>query len=399
MPRTTRVPTRLRAVLAAAAVGLAATVGALALSGPAAHADTQVCDKYGSTTIAGGRYIVQNNNWGDSTTQCINVTSTGFSIASASHNLPQNGAPGSYPSVYAGCHYANCSSGSSLPMQASDSRFGGITTSVSMSYPGNGSVYDASYDIWFDPTPRTDGQNTGAEVMIWLNHTGSVQPVGSRVASVSLAGGNWDVWYGNSGWNVISYVRTSATNSINFRVNDFWSDVVSRGYGQRSWYMTSVQAGFEPWVNGTGLAVTNFSYQVGGSSPTASPSSARPSSNPPSSNPPSSPPPGGSGPCRVTYAVQTEWAGGVVVNMTITNTGSSTINGWSLGFTFGGDQRITSGWSATFTQSGKNVTATNVDYNRTLAPNATITLGFQGTWGSSDARPSSFTLNGATCTS
>ena len=237
--------------------------------------------------------------------------------------------------------------------------------------------------------------------MIWLNHTGSVQPVGSRVATVSIAGGTWDVWYGNIGWNVISYVRTSATSSISFRVNDFWSDVVTRGYAQRAWYMTSVQAGFEPWVNGTGLAVTNFSYSLTGDTPSPTPSSPRPSSSSPSSRPPSSSPPpgGGSGACRVGYALQSEWAGGMVVNVTITNTGSSTINGWSLGFTFGGDQKITSGWSATYAQSGKSVTATNLDYNRTLAPNASTSIGFQGTWGTSDARPASFTLNGTTCTS
>ena len=77
-----------------------------------------------------------------------------------------------------------------------------------MSYPNNGSIYDASYDIWFDPTPRTDGQNTGAELMIWLNHTGSVQPVGSEVATVTTwPAATWDVWFGNSGWNVVSYVR------------------------------------------------------------------------------------------------------------------------------------------------------------------------------------------------
>ena len=184
-----------------------------------AHADTAVCAQFGSTTINGGRYVVQSNNWGDTSQQCINVTATGFSITSARHNKPQN----------------------------------------------NGSIYDASYDIWFDPTPRTTGQNTGAELMIWLNRTGSVQPIGSRVATVSLAGGAWDVWFGNVGWNVISYVRTSAASSISFPMTTFWNDVVSRGYGQTSWYLTSVQAGFEPWVNGVGLGVTNFSYSIGGS--------------------------------------------------------------------------------------------------------------------------------------
>src|SRR5262245_45252846 len=171
---------RLHALAAATALAAGAGLAALATADPA-HADSQICDQFGSTTIAGGKYVVQNNNWGDSTTQCINATSTGFSMASASHNKAQNGAPGSYPSIYAGCHYGNCTTGSGLPMQTSDSRFNSIQTSVTMSYPNNGSVYDASYDLWFDPMARTTGQNTGAELMVWLNHTGSVRPVGSRV--------------------------------------------------------------------------------------------------------------------------------------------------------------------------------------------------------------------------
>ncbi|GAB2472161.1 hypothetical protein GCM10027187_45540 [Streptosporangium sandarakinum] len=176
-----------------AALGLVLAAGAVTAP---ARADTTICEKYGSTTIQNGRYIVQNNNWGDDTTQCVNVTGTGFTVTQASHNKPTNGAPGSYPSIYAGCHYANCTSGSGLPMRASDSRFNGVQTSVSMTYPGSG-VYDAAYDIWFDPTPRTDGQNTGAEIMVWLNRVGPIQPVGSRVGTVSLAGATWEVWYGN----------------------------------------------------------------------------------------------------------------------------------------------------------------------------------------------------------
>src|SRR3954449_10765614 len=122
---------RLSVVVAAAliAVGSAVAVGVAA---PAALADTQICSKYGSTPIQGGKYIVQNNVWGDDTTQCINVTNTGFTVTSAVHNLPQNGAPAAYPSVYAGCHYGSCTSGSGLPLAVSDSRFATISTSVGM---------------------------------------------------------------------------------------------------------------------------------------------------------------------------------------------------------------------------------------------------------------------------
>jgi hypothetical protein len=370
--------------LATAAVLAVGGVLAAVTAATSAHADTQICTQFGSTTIAGGKYVVQNNNWGDSTTQCINVTSTGFSVASASHSKPQNGAPGSYPSVYAGCHYGNCSAGSGLPLAVNSSQFGTISTSVSMSYPNNGSVYDASYDIWFDPTARTNGQNTGAELMVWLNHTGSVQPVGSKVATVNLAGGTWDVWFGNSGWNVISYVRQSATSSASFNVATFWNDVVSRGYGQNSWFITSVQAGFEPWVNGTGLAVTNFSYNIGGGgggpTPTPTPTGG-----------------GGSGTCRVSYTPQ-QWAGGFTGNVTVTNTGASAVNGWTLAFSFPGDQHVTSAWNATVTQSGAAVTATNTSFNGTIAPGGNASFGFQGTWTSSNANPTGYTLNGTACT-
>src|SRR5690606_20248975 len=171
---------------------------------------------------------------------------------------------------------------SRLPMRATDSLFDTIRTSVRMTYPSSG-VYNASYDLWFDPTPRTDGQNTGAEIMVWLNRVGSIQPIGSRVDTVNLAGATWEVWYGNTGWNVISYGRTTPVDSISFAVREFFDDAVRRGYAQRSWYLTSVQAGFEPWVGGTGLTVNEFSYSVGGSDPTEP-------SPPVTTSPPASPP-------------------------------------------------------------------------------------------------------------
>ncbi|MFC4040181.1 RICIN domain-containing protein [Dactylosporangium siamense] len=251
---------RVRAILAAAACVAAATVALVPTT--SAHADTVICEKFGSTAVQGGKYYVQNNNWGDDTTQCINVTANGFQLTRSDHNKPTNGAPGSYPSIFAGCHYTLCTSGSGMPMRVSDATFQNVNTSVSMTYAGG--QWDAAYDVWFDPTPRTDGQNTGAELMVWLNHAGAPQPVGGRVATVNLAGGTWDVWFGNIGWNVVSYVRTAGTGSISFAVRDFYNDMLARGYAQNSWYMTSVQAGFEPWQGGAGMAVTNFSYSTTG---------------------------------------------------------------------------------------------------------------------------------------
>jgi O-glycosyl hydrolase len=101
--------------------------------------------------------------------------------------------------------------------------------------------------------------------------------------------------------------------------------------------------------------------------------------------------------CTVVYTTQSQWAGGFVAQVTITNNGSSAINGWSLAFGFLGDQKITNAWNGTASQSGANVTITNASYNGTIAPNTSTSVGFQGTWATSDATPTAFTLNGATC--
>jgi endo-1,4-beta-xylanase len=107
---------------------------------------------------------------------------------------------------------------------------------------------------------------------------------------------------------------------------------------------------------------------------------------------------GGGGACHVAYTTQSQWAGGFVAQVVITNSSSSAISGWTLKFTFPGDQHITSDFNGTASQSGEAATLTNASYNGSLAAGASATVGFQGTWTNSDAVPTSFTLNGATCT-
>ena len=372
---------RLRSV--ALAVLLLAGIGVVNLVNTrVASADTVICDQFGTTTIQNGRYVVQNNRWGSSATQCINVTSTGFSVIQQDGSKATNGAPNSYPSAYYGCHYANCSGGTILPLQASTSAFAGISTSVSMSYPSSG-IWDAAYDIWFDPTPRRDGQNTGAEIMVWLNHQGSIQPVGSQVGSASLAGATWAVWEGNIGWNVVSYVRTSPTGSMSFPVSSFFNDAVSRGFAQTAWYLTSVQAGFEPWQGGVGLAVTNFSVTTGGGGGTTTTTTATSTSTSTTGG-------GGGRACAASWSIQSQWDTGFVANLTIRNTGGNAISGWTLTWTFPGNQQVTgSPWGMVVSQTGASVTARNASYNGQLPVNGSTTGGFQATYSGTNTAPGS----------
>src|ERR1700730_7101938 len=106
---------------------------------------------------------------------------------------------------------------------------------------------------------------------------------------------------------------------------------------------------------------------------------------------------GGGGTCHVTYTKNSEWPGGFTAQVVIANTGTAAINGWSLTFTFPGDQKITSNFNGGFSQTGEKVTRTSASYNGTIAPGASITDGFQGTWTSNDTNPTSFSINGTAC--
>jgi endo-1,4-beta-xylanase len=112
---------------------------------------------------------------------------------------------------------------------------------------------------------------------------------------------------------------------------------------------------------------------------------------------------GGTGTCQVAYGAS-NWGGGggFTASITITNTGPAAINGWTLSFAYSGQRLTPPGWGATWTQAAGSatVTATNLDWNRTLNPGGGNTnIGFNGTFtGTSNPAPTSFTLNGTACT-
>ncbi|GII23350.1 GH12 family glycosyl hydrolase domain-containing protein [Planosporangium mesophilum] len=245
--------------LGAAGLLLASTaVAVVATAGPAS-ADTQVCDKYGTTTV--DRYVAMNNVWGADTPQCFTTTNSGFTITKADNKKATNGAPLSYTAIYLGCHYGNCSPGTNLPMQVS--QISSATSSASFSYPTSG-VYNAAYDIWLDPSSRKDGENK-LELMIWFNRQGPISPAGTPAGTATVAGRSWEVWAGDGpNRRVVTYAARSPMTSWNFNVMDFINDVKTHSNLTDSWYLTSIQTGFEPWVGGTGLAVNSFTADVNG---------------------------------------------------------------------------------------------------------------------------------------
>ncbi|MFI7453305.1 endo-1,4-beta-xylanase [Nonomuraea sp. NPDC049714] len=87
---------------------------------------------------------------------------------------------------------------------------------------------------------------------------------------------------------------------------------------------------------------------------------------------------GPGGPCTATGTVQTQWNNGYVVQpATVSNTGTSAINGWTVTFTLPAGHSLTGSWNATITTSGQTVTAKSVNHNSTLAAGAATSFGFQ----------------------
>jgi Glycosyl hydrolase family 62/Cellulose binding domain len=101
--------------------------------------------------------------------------------------------------------------------------------------------------------------------------------------------------------------------------------------------------------------------------------------------------------CAVNYAVSSQWQGGFNADVSITNLGDP-LSGWALTWSYGAGQTVSQAWNSTVRQSGSAVTATNAGYNGAVATNGTVTFGFTGSWTGSNPVPSSFALNGVTCT-
>jgi poly(3-hydroxybutyrate) depolymerase len=155
---------------------------------------------------------------------------------------------------------------------------------------------------------------------------------------------------------------------------------------------STATSGARTW---TSAAVYNFFAQfLTTPSPTPTSSTASPSPSSPSPSSSSSPP--GTGACRVADTVNA-WNTGLTSSITITNTSTTAVSGWSLAFTLPSGQTITSGWNASYAPASGQVTARNLAYNAVIAPGAAVNIGFQATHSGNTAAPSTFTLNGAAC--
>ena len=99
------------------------------------------------------------------------------------------------------------------------------------------------------------------------------------------------------------------------------------------------------------------------------------------------------------YSLAGSWPGGFQGGVTITDSSSTPVSGWTLTWTWPSTgEQITQMWSASYTQAGTAVSAVNASYDATIGANGgTVTFGFLGNDSGQVPAPAAFYLNGHVC--
>jgi xyloglucan-specific endo-beta-1,4-glucanase len=252
-----------RSLLTHTSVAGALVLGMLGVATPARA--TTTCEAFGSITM--GKYWLNNNTWGagsGSGQQCIWNTSQSGSTIAWGTSWNWSGQPSqvkSFDSSVLGWHWGWKNSGTGLPVQLSANR--NVSSGWNFQPSGSG-TFNVAYDLWLHTISNPDWSNQPSdEVMIWLYRAGGAGPLGTRVATVNIAGTNWDLYEGNIGWQVHSFVRTSNTTSATLNLRDFLNYLRSTQGLSSAKYLTSVEAGTEVFVGSGQLNTTSYFTNVG----------------------------------------------------------------------------------------------------------------------------------------
>jgi hypothetical protein len=252
-----------RSILAFIASLVVTAAMLLAPSTPASAATT--CTAFGSITQ--GKYWINNNLWGQSSGsgwQCIWDSYTSGNTIGWGTNWNWTGQANSvksYASSVLGWHWGWKNSNTGLPVQLSANR--SVSTGWQFNVSQSGTL-NVAYDLWAHTIPNpTYANNPSDEIMVWLYRAGGAGPLGTLQATVSIGGTNWDLYRGNIGWNVFSFVRQANTTSSTLNLRDFLNNLVSRGWMSSSKYLTSVEAGTEVFHGNGQINTTSYFTNVG----------------------------------------------------------------------------------------------------------------------------------------
>ncbi|MGX9885010.1 cellulose binding domain-containing protein [Streptomyces sp. NPDC002276] len=231
-----------------------------------------------------------------------------------------------------------------------------------------GGASDGAYGLWHS----TDGGATFAK----LANVGQADTIGFGKAAT---GASYQTLYTSARIGGVRGIFRSTDKGVSWtRIND----------DAHQWGWTGAAITGDPRVYGRVYVSTNGRGVVYGDSSDAGSGGGGGGGTDPT-------PPTGA--CSVTYKITNQWAGGFQADVQVTNTGSTTWNGWSLGWSFADGQQIGQLWNADWVQSGAAVTAKNVSWNGTVAAGSSVGFGFTGSWSGVNTKPTSFKVGDQAC--
>ena len=219
--------------------------------------------------ITAGKYWISNNQWGKdggSGSLCVWQTSRSGDNLAWGTDWGWTGASDqvkTFASTVLGWHWGTKIAGTGLPVRLSDHK--AVTTTWNFTVTQQtANTLDVSYDLWLHNIGNADWNNQPTdEVMVWLYRSGGAGPVGTKQATVTIGGTTWDLYQGNIGWNVFSFVRTSNTTSATLNLTDFTDTLVGRGVLQNTKYLSSVESGAEIFTGQGRLDTSAYAVTVG----------------------------------------------------------------------------------------------------------------------------------------
>lgn len=246
---------------------LAALAGTTGCSG-GQDSGTAGCGQYWRS--AAGDYVIENNNYLGKPECLARIGDRGFRVTrSAAAGALGTGKPAAYPEIFTGYHWGT-QAGDAFPARLSSLSYARSSWAVSTSQASPGSAYDVAYDLWInkDEQVAASGRPDGAEVMIWLSERAVPRPApdtptvmvhGARYYRIEMPRSEQGV-----SWPLIIYRRMVPVSSVRgLGLLAFVADAAARHQLSMSWYLESVEAGFEIWHGGTGLATKSFALSAG----------------------------------------------------------------------------------------------------------------------------------------
>ncbi|MFI9764557.1 endo-1,4-beta-glucanase [Streptomyces sp. NPDC051963] len=262
-------PSKKTKALTATVVALAAAAGATVAQ---AGEESKKCTAFDTVTL--GKYYVSNNLWNQEKAtggQCVwDNSRSGSTISWGTDYSWANSGSGkdydvkTYASSVLGWHWGwkvdKATTG--LPIRVGDRK--PVQTAWDFSVSANPGTMNVAYDLWLHTKNTADWQDQPTdEVMIWLNRQGGAGPLGTKYGSVSLGGAMWDIYQGDIGWKVYSFVRRTNTTRAALNLDDFTQALVRRGLLSDDKYVSGIEAGTEVF-KGTGRLDTQaYSVNIG----------------------------------------------------------------------------------------------------------------------------------------